>query len=162
MSAETTSTTFLQSEAESGTTIINLSELSAEDQLLIWTKNSFYRFLITDPAAQRGQLARGGRALSSGEAIFLGVTDSSGNEAAESNRHQLSAGTRAVWLATQDGQRRRLVTSVISRLVLIKAAERSFDEFNAATREDDAGLRPLPVCRNYEDDNVDSLLMASW
>ncbi|HMV51882.1 MAG TPA: hypothetical protein PLD20_23295 [Blastocatellia bacterium] len=57
-------------------------------------------------------------------------------------------------MTTQDGQRRWLVP--------VKAAERNLGEFNAATWEDEAGLRPLLVRRDYVGDSVDSLLPASW
>jgi hypothetical protein len=144
MSASKPSILTRQSGAKIEMTSINVSDLAAGDELLIWTDNSFYRYRILDPVAARGCLLRAGQSLTSEDATLLGTTDISGSEVKDGNR-QLERGMRMIWLAMRGDELQRLLTSAITRMVLIKAFNRGADEFHAAIWEDDAGLRSLPI-----------------
>ena len=147
MNTQKTSILTRQSRAKHEMASIDLGVLAAGDQVLIWTENSFYRFRISDAATGRGWLLRAGQSLETEEATLLGTIDSSDNGLIENNS-RLGAGMRAMWVATYGDELRSVLTSIITRLVLIKAFKQGACEFHAAIWEDDGGLRSLPI---YQD-----------
>lgn len=145
---------------ESDRTTLNLGEIAAGDVVLIWTQNSFYRFLVTDAAANRGQLMRSGQPVSAQDVTLIGIETSSSREI-RPQRPELQTGASAVFSIVQGALRPRLVTSPVSHLTLIKSAEGQINEFNCATWDDHAGFTP-PLHQESSHDSVDSLFLLSW
>jgi hypothetical protein len=147
MNIQKTSILTRQPSAKHEMASVDLADLAAGDQVLIWTENSFYRFRISDASTGRGWLLRAGQSLETAEATLLGTTDSSDSRLIESNS-RLGPGMRAMWVATYGDDLRSVFTSIITRLVLIKAFKQGTCEFHAAIWEDDGGLRSLQI---YQD-----------
>ena len=138
----------------SRTTTIDVQELATHDQLLLWTRNSLYRFLVTDGAARRGRLLRGRLAVSPEEVTLVGATEQGG----DAEETVLQVGRRAVFLVADGADERKLLTSPLTGLRYVSAADR----FHSETWDDEAGLAPLPFGRKQPGDTADSRLLLSW
>lgn len=140
--------------------VIDLAQLQVGDQLLLWTQNSFYQFLVKSTAPNCGRLARGGVPVSAGAAITLtGATEQSDGNATEA---LLKIGRRAVFLVPEDGDDpRQLVTSPIIKMNCLSLAHRGADFFSSETWDDEAGLEPLPFGREQPHDTVDFTVISS-
>jgi hypothetical protein len=91
-----------------------LSETQAQDELVIRTANSEYRFCITDPNERRGRLTGGTLGDSEREAVLAGTLSGSGN--LKHIGDGLTTGGRAVFYVAARNGVERLITSVITRL----------------------------------------------
>lgn len=140
---------------------LDLTKISAGDAILIWTQNSFYRFLVTNATAKRGQLIRGGEPVSAEEVALIGIADKSGQRLDAQNA-SLSTGARMLFRVAEGTLAPQLMTSPITRLNLIKAADRRTDEFNCETWDDQGGFDPLPLDEEREEDGVDSVFLLAW
>lgn len=131
---------------------IDLEQLQVGDQLLLWTQNSFYQFLVKSTAPRCGRLARGGVPVSAGAAVtLLGAS-----EQRDGNRPEalLKVGRHAVFLVPEeDDDARQLVTSTITKLNCIQFA-------SSQTWSDEAGLEPLPFGREQPHDTVDFTVIS--
>lgn len=132
---------------------LDLAQLRAGDQLLLWTQNSFYQFLVKSTAPNCGRLARGGVPVSTGAAVtLLGAS-----EQRDGNRPEplLKIGRHAVFLVPEEADdARQLITSAITKLDCIQFA-------SSETWGDDAGLEPLPFGREQPHDTVDFAVITS-
>jgi hypothetical protein len=139
---------------------IDLNQLQVGDQLLLWTQNSFYQFLIKSTAPTNGRLARGGVPVSAGAAVTLvGASEQRQGQAPEA---LLKTGRHAVFLVPEeDDDPRQLVTSAITKLNRIQLAKQGTDFFSSETWGDDAGLEPLPFGREHPHDTVDFAVISS-
>jgi hypothetical protein len=144
METLTSSTPMTPVSFECGGTSLNLSEINAGDAILIWTQNSFYRFLVTDAATKRGQLLRGGQPVSDQDLTLIGTEDASSNKPRE-QQQELKTGASVVFYVLQGTLRPRLVTSPITQLNLVKSVECQTNEFNRATWGDQAEFSSLPL-----------------
>ena len=94
---------------------IALDSLSAADRLLIRTRNSTYRFVVTDPAAFRGTLVREAMRACEGDSVLIGARARNGH--LESDTLKLKTGSRAIFLIESGGCLKRIITSAITQLV---------------------------------------------
>ena len=98
---------------------IALDELGEGDMLLIQTANSVYSFILAD-AVQRSGLLMGGRlGEASATALLIGAQERSGGNQGLQESH-LADDLHAVFMVESRGDWRRLVTSAITRLTLLK------------------------------------------
>lgn len=141
-----------------GHTAFDLGEVCTGDAILIWTQNSFYRFLVTEAGARRGRLTRGGQPVSAEEVTLVGVADESGRCTREQGA-ELTAGARALFRVAEGSLAPRLLTSPVARCSLIRAADRHTDEFNRETWEDRPGPRLAPLDQAPDEDSVESVFL---
>jgi hypothetical protein len=93
---------------------IDLGQAQANDQVLFWTQSGCYSFLLSDVAQRRGQLCR--HDGQSREAVWLGAVDGEGRvEPAE-----IRVGARAMFQVAASGRSRQMLTSAITRVVVIR------------------------------------------
>ncbi|HXG65371.1 MAG TPA: hypothetical protein VNO70_09695 [Blastocatellia bacterium] len=102
-----------------GLTALNLREIRTNDNILIWTRNGLYSFLVTDAEHRRGKLLCCSREDRSAEAILVGMTGREGKEL-PAIQSELRTDSRALFLMPDAGQMKQLVTSAITRMVVIK------------------------------------------
>lgn len=100
---------------------LELSEVRADDLLLIYTRNSFYSFRVTDADAMRGQLAGGAQLGSGADAILLGVISRPHGSRHLNERARLKTNSRARFLVAVGGEAREMLTSAITRLVCLRS-----------------------------------------
>jgi hypothetical protein len=94
---------------------INFKELKREQNLLIRTQNSEYRFRVLDPDERRGLLSGGSLGSSRREAVLIGtLPDGSYIEAADVRT--LKIGTRALFFLGANRGVERLITSAITEI----------------------------------------------
>lgn len=153
MNPRTNSTQKRYDAMEGATDAIDLEQLQVGDQLLLWTQNSFYQFLVKSAAPKCGRLARGGVPVSAGAAVTLvGAAEKRDGKRPEA---LLKTGRHAVFLVPEeDDDARQLVTSTITKLNCIQLA-------SSETWGDGAGLEPLPFGREQPHDTVDFAVISS-
>ena len=86
---------------------IALDSLSAADRLLIRTRNSTYRFVVTDPAACRGTLVREAMRECEGDSVLIGARARNGHLETDTLKLVIESG----------GCLKRIITSAITQLV---------------------------------------------
>jgi hypothetical protein len=102
---------------ECPTTSIDLGQMRANDQVLFWTQTGCYGFLITDAGRRQGQLLRqGGQPC---EATWIGTLAAADGEC-RLEEATIKTGARALFQIYAEGQSRRMLTSVITRIVVIR------------------------------------------
>jgi len=107
---------------------ITLDSISPNDQLLIRTQNSEYRFSILDAEERRGTLSGGTLGEQARDAVLVG-TLSENNNSPDNVSMGLKTGRRALfYLAARNGVE-RLITSAITSVARNKKHE---DEKRAA------------------------------
>ena len=106
---------------------ITLDSINPNDQILIRTQNSEYRFSILDPKERRGTLSGGTLGARAREAVLVGTLSENNNSVDDSRG--LKTGRRALfYLAARNGVE-RLITSIITGITRDKKRE---DEKRAA------------------------------
>lgn len=101
---------------------IDFDDLKPKDKLVIRTRNSTYRFLITDPAKRRGVLIGGALGNTTREAVLI---ESFGLEenAEPKTSYGLKTGARVLFYLYSTKGAERMATSVIQELVVIRTEE---------------------------------------
>jgi hypothetical protein len=98
---------------------VSLARLQTGDQVLFWTRHSFYNFLVTDGTRVQGQLRRSAPEPQEAEAVLLGTE---ADNPALAVRAELRTSARALFLIGRGEQTQRLLTSDITRIMVISAA----------------------------------------
>jgi hypothetical protein len=98
-------------------TSIDLGQVQANDQVLFWTQSGCYGFLITDAERRQGQLVRQGGQPS--EATWLGTLAAADGESSLEVA-TIKTGARAMFQISSEGRTRRMLTSVITKIVIIR------------------------------------------
>ncbi|HXG95010.1 MAG TPA: hypothetical protein VNN73_21905 [Blastocatellia bacterium] len=99
---------------------MELKNISEEDQILIRTQNSEYRFSVTDPEERRGLLSGGSLGDRQRDAVLvgmLGITDG-----LKSDISSLKTGGRALFYLKSNYGVERLITSVITGIARKQAS----------------------------------------
>lgn len=97
------------------------SEIRANDYLLIYTRNSFYSFLVTDAAEMRGTLAGGAHLGGGSDAVLLGAIVKRSQSKFLTERTRLQADSRALFVVDAGEGVRKLMTSTITRLICLRS-----------------------------------------
>jgi hypothetical protein len=98
---------------------IAFDEVNAADKILIQTKNSEYRFSVVDPEGRRGRLSGGSFGNQLQDATLVGaLIGSHGNASKDTSR--LKINSRALFYINVGAGLKRLTTSVITNLILIR------------------------------------------
>lgn len=103
---------------------ITFDEIRRDDKVVICTQNSEYRFSVIDPENHKGMLSGGSLGEQPREAFLvesLGKSDSGSLQ----DFRGLKRGHRALFYLSSGHRVERVTTSKISRLTLIKAADRT-------------------------------------
>lgn len=95
---------------------IKFSEIHPQDQLLIRTANSEYRFCVTNAEQRRGRLTGGSLGDSEREAVLAGAATNTGGLGKIDQT--LQPGGRAVFYLSAQRGVERLITSVIRQVAL--------------------------------------------
>lgn len=106
--------------SEAGVHAVDLSEVRANDFILIYTRNSFYSFLITDAGQLRGNLAGGAHLGKGSEALLLGAVSRRRGSRLLTERSNLKTNARALFAVAAGGEEKQLMTSAITRLVCLR------------------------------------------
>ena len=104
--------------------VINLDDISADDKVLIKTRNSEYRFAVIDPISHKGMLS-GGALGDEPRVAYLIESRIKGEDGASREFPGLRTGARALFYLSSGLAIARVRTSEISGLTLVKAAERN-------------------------------------
>jgi len=99
---------------------ISFDEIERDDNIVIRTANSEYRFAVTDPAAHRGLLSGGTVGENAREAVLIESLDLSENGLIK-DFGGLKTGTRALFYLASQNRVERVTTSKISSLKLLRA-----------------------------------------
>jgi hypothetical protein len=158
MKTVTTAVKQQSSAAELAIKAINLNEIQVNDQFLLRTQNSLYRFLVTTSGTVKGRLLRGEQLISAAEVLLIGSSDAQ-NSNPLLRSQTLQVGTRAVFQVTEGDNKQRLLTSTITKLSMVKATDPNPDRFNSKTWGDDDCLQALPVSGLDCSDAVDSMFV---
>lgn len=102
---------------------ITFDDIKADDKVVIKTRNSEYRFSVIDPLNHKGMLSGGTLGEEPREA-FLIESRSKGEDGALRDFRGLKTGARALFYLSSGRAIERVTTSKISRLTLVKAADR--------------------------------------
>lgn len=102
---------------------ITFEEIDRDDNILIRTRNSEYRFSVTDPAAHKGMLSGGALGDTPREAVLI-ESLAQGESGRIDDFRGLKTGARALFYLAYDHRIERVTTSKISSLALIRAANR--------------------------------------
>ena len=101
---------------------IDLDDLKAKDRVVIRTRNSTYRFLVTDPAKRLGVLTGGALGNNTRDAVL--IESVAVQEDAKLERSSgLRTGARILFYLSSPRGAERLATSVVEELVVIRSEE---------------------------------------
>jgi hypothetical protein len=114
----------LHSHWRDSSSAITFDEIEANDKVLIRTRNSEYRFSVIDPLNHKGMLSGGTLGEEPCEA-FLIESRTKGEDGAQRNIRGLKTGARALFYLSSGHSIKRVTTSKISGLTLVKAADRT-------------------------------------
>lgn len=103
--------------------VICLEDIRADDNVVIKTRNSEYRFAIVDPPRHKGMLSGGAIGAKPREA-FLIESRSKDEAGATRGFRGLKTGARALFYLSSGRVFERVTTSEISGLKLVKAKDR--------------------------------------
>jgi hypothetical protein len=102
--------------------IIDLDDLKAKDKVVIRTRNSAYRFLVTDPAKRLGVLTGGALGNNTRDAVL--IESVAVEEDAKLERSSgLRTGARILFYLSSPRGAERMATSVVEELVVIRSEE---------------------------------------
>lgn len=101
---------------------ITLDSINPNDQILIRTQNSEYRFSILDPGERRGTLSGGTLGEQVRDAVLVG-TLSDKNNSLDNVSTGLKTGRRALFYLTARNGIERLITSIITSVARNKHRE---------------------------------------
>ena len=102
-----------------GLTNIELSDLQTSEEIIIETKNSSYRFAVSDALHRRGYLSGGSIGDEPVSAILMGVV-TKGGESFVRDSWCLKTGGRAFFCIETENGMKHLVTSNIVGLIHVK------------------------------------------
>jgi hypothetical protein len=102
--------------------IIDLDDLKAKDKVVIRTRNSTYRFLLTDPAKRLGVLTGGALGNSTRDAALIESVAVEENAKLERSSG-LRTGARILFYLSSPRGAERMATSVVEELVVIRSEE---------------------------------------
>ena len=102
---------------------VAFDELSPKDKVVIRTRNSTYRFLITDPAKRRGVLTGGSLCTNTRDAVLSESFALDENGKRESSYH-LRTGARILFYLSSTTGVERMATSVIEEIAVIRTEEK--------------------------------------
>lgn len=103
---------------------ITFDEIGRDDKILIKTRNSEYRFSVTDPVNHRGLLSGGTIGDQPREAVLIESLDR-GETGRIGDFGGLKTGARALfYIASSQNRVERVTTSEISSLSVVKGADR--------------------------------------
>lgn len=105
------------------TSEIELDDINTDDNVLIRTRNSEYRFLMIDSVKHRGRLSGGSIGEEPREAILI-ESQSNDDGGALKGFHGLRIGARALFYVTSGRGVERVTTSIILGLTLVRAVDR--------------------------------------
>lgn len=100
---------------------IDLDELQPKDKVVIRTRNSTYRFLVTDPAKRRGVLTGGALGKNACEAVLIEPLAPGEDAGQETNG--LKTGARVLFYFYSTRGAERMATSVIQELEVIRTEQ---------------------------------------
>lgn len=100
---------------------VDLDDLRPKDKVVIRTRNSTYRFLITDPAKRRGVLTGGALGNNAREAVL--IESFALEESARRETHGLKTGARVLFYLYSTRGAERMATSVIHELAVIRTEQ---------------------------------------
>ncbi|HXG66145.1 MAG TPA: hypothetical protein VNO70_13675 [Blastocatellia bacterium] len=104
-----------------------MREVQANDHILLWTQKSVYSFLVTEKSQLRGKfwlrgkLWRSSRGEQAAEAMLFGGAVEAGDPSI-AGRAELRANERALFVFPFGDQAKRLLTSAITRVIVLKDA----------------------------------------
>jgi hypothetical protein len=99
---------------------IEFDEIKTNEEIVIETQNSTYKFCLRDVASRRGILSGGAFGTDSRMAIFLGAIAKDG-ESYTSDYWGLKCEARALFFIETESGLKHMITSVITNLVHVKA-----------------------------------------
>src|SRR5215510_7438072 len=97
-------------------TNIEFEELKTREEIIIETRNSRYRFLVSDAAARRGYLSGGSVGEEPVKAVLMGVISKRGDTFVN-DCECLKTNGRAFFYLDSDGVMKHMVTSLITGLI---------------------------------------------
>ena len=97
--------------------VIAFDDLCRADRILIQTRNSNYQFSVLDPSEGKGMLTGGWLCDEIMEAVLSGTMS---EHHIDFDSKELKTGARAVFFIDSKNHVRRLITSVITDLTLLK------------------------------------------
>ena len=100
---------------------IDFDDLKPKDKVVIRTRNSTYRFLITDPAKRRGVLTGGALGNQACEAVL--IESFALEESARRENYGLKTGARILFYLYSSRGAERMATSVIQELAVIRTEQ---------------------------------------
>jgi hypothetical protein len=100
---------------------IDLDDLKPKDKIVIRTRNSTYRFLITDPAKRRGVLTGGALGNNAREAVL--IESFALEQGANRHTYGLKTGSRVLFYLYSTRGAERMATSVIQELAVIRTEQ---------------------------------------
>jgi len=103
---------------------ITFDDIRMNDKVVIRTMNSEYRFAVIDPSSHKGMLS-GGSLGDEPQEAFLIESLSRGEDGNWQDFRGLKTGARALFYIGTGRHLERVTTSKISRLTLVKAADRT-------------------------------------
>ena len=98
---------------------IDFNKVNASDRILIQTQNSEYRFSVVDPQSRSGKLSGGSFGNQLQDATLVGVLVGS-YESPRSDTSRLKTNSCALFYISVGAGLKRLTTSVITDLILIR------------------------------------------
>ncbi|MFY9607326.1 MAG: hypothetical protein WAU45_01765 [Blastocatellia bacterium] len=101
---------------------IDFDDLNPKDKVVIRTRNSSYRFLITDPAKRRGVLTGGALGNNTLDAVLIESFAQESNAKRETS-YDLKTGARVLFYLYSTKGAERIATSVIQELVVIRTEQ---------------------------------------
>ena len=101
---------------------IDFDDLKPRDKVVIRTRNSTYRFLITDPAKRQGVLTGGSLGNNTRNAVLIESFAAEDERRLESS-YCLKTGSRILFYLSSARGVERMATSIIQELVVIRREE---------------------------------------
>jgi hypothetical protein len=96
---------------------INFEDLNPKDKVVIRTRNSTYRFLVTDPTRRQGVLTGGTLGNSTRPAVLI---ESFIDEKEIGTSYRLRTGARSLFYLSSGKGVERMATSIIEELAVIR------------------------------------------
>ena len=100
---------------------IDLDDLKPKDKIVIRTRNSTYRFLITEPAKRHGVLTGGALGNNAREAVL--IESFALEQGANRHTYGLKTGARVLFFLYSTRGAERMATSVIQELAVIRTEQ---------------------------------------
>ena len=98
---------------------VEFENIDKEDQVLIRTQNSEYRFEVIDPEERRGKLTGGSLGAQTRDAVLIGAVPNNFNQQV-SDPLTVRTGARALFFMDSKTGIERLITSVVTEIEHLK------------------------------------------